>query len=375
LIIDVIRRLGGMTQVELSAATGLSAATVSTIVGELVANGVVTTQQVIRSGRRALQVTFSRELGLVAGLHFSSRALRVVLSDPMMTVVAAQRMPLAADHRADTGMDRAAQLIADMLDGIGAPEGELVGAALGICAPYNRKTDMLAVPGLLRGWDEVRIAESMAQRLGKPVVADNDANLAMLGEARQGVARGVQSAAFLSVGHGVGAGIYIGGEVLRGGTGAAGEIGHIRVVDNGELCRCGNRGCLEVVVNSRAIGLAAEQAVGPATLRDVIGLAKQGDLGASRMISDAARHVAVALAALYNTINPEMIVVGGELAAAGPLLLMPLQAAFERLALHNPLDPPQIQLSALGEEAAVLGAAALAIDAVELPTKSVEVTV
>jgi len=373
-IVDAIKQFGAMTQVEVADRTGLSPATVSIIVNELVATGVFTTEQVTRSGRRATQVTLSRQLGVVAGVHFSSRALRLVLCDAVGTVITQQRMPLAADHRSDTGLDRAAELILDMLDSLGTTRDELHGVGLGICAPYDASTDTLSVPGLMRGWDEVRIAESLSRRLDQPVLVDNDANLAMLAESRFGAARGKSSAVFVHIGHGIGAGILSQGAILRGHAGLAGEIGHIQVVPNGALCRCGNRGCLEMVVNSTAIAANLRQTVGPIALRDVILMARQGDLGATRVIADAAEQIGFALAALTNVLDPETIVVGGELALAGGILTLPLEASLSRHSLHSALTPPRVQLSEFGTEAAVLGAATYAIDSLLQPAKMAEVS-
>jgi predicted NBD/HSP70 family sugar kinase len=361
-----------MTQVELADATGLSAATISIIVNELVGLGIVTTSQTTRSGRRATQVMLSRQLGIVAGIHFSSRTLRVVLGDPSGTIIASQRMPLPPDHRSDTDLDRAAHLIWDMLEASGAQQSELLGVGLGICSPYDPRTDTLAVPGLLRGWDEVQIAASMSRRLGKPVVVDNDANLAMLGESRFGIARGADSAVFVLIGHGIGAGIFAHGDILRGHAGTAGEIGHIRVVENGSLCRCGNRGCLEMMVNSSAIVNSLRDTVGNVTLRDVISMAREGDIGCSRVIADAAFYIGIALSSLVNVVNPALIVIGGELAEAGPILTAPLETSIERQSLHNPLFPPRIELSELDSDAAVRGAVAFAFDSIPLPVAVLE---
>jgi predicted NBD/HSP70 family sugar kinase len=128
------------------------------------------------------------------------------------------------------------------------------------------------------------------------------------------------------------------------------------------------------MAGSRAIADAVGDSLGPVTIKDIIGLAQQGDLVCSRAIADVARHIAKALAALYNLLNPELTIVGGELAAAGQLLLAPLQVALEHDSLHNPLHPPKVELSSLGDDAAALGAVTLALDAVPFPTTQREVS-
>src|SRR5665213_2611319 len=136
-IVDAVKKHGGLTQVELAGATGLSPATVSNIVKELTASGVLHTTPSTRSGRRAQHVTLARALGIVAGVHFSTRHLRVALSDVTNTVVAEHNMPLAKDHRADNELDKVTQLIADMLDSVEATMDEILAVGIALPAPVD----------------------------------------------------------------------------------------------------------------------------------------------------------------------------------------------------------------------------------------------
>jgi predicted NBD/HSP70 family sugar kinase len=371
-IVDAIKHFGAITQVELAGATGLSTATISTIVKELVAAGVLMTAPVSRSGRRAQQVSLARQLGMVAGVHFSQRMLRIELADMAGTVVAEQHMPLPHEHRVDTGMDRAARLIQDMVEAVGGRPEELLGIGVAVSAPVDVRTGMLSASGILRGWDEVDIPTSFSRRIGKPVWIDNDANLAIVSEQRYGAAQGCNAAVFLYVGHGVGAGLLVDGRLVRGQSGMAGEIGHIRVVENGRVCTCGNRGCLETVVNSTVLVETLRATHGNLALRDIIAKALAGDVGCTRVLADSAEYVGVALAALCNVFNPQRVVVGGELGAAGEIILAPLRTAAARASLSSQFTTLEVVQSSLGAAAEVRGAVALALDSVTLPIGTLE---
>jgi predicted NBD/HSP70 family sugar kinase len=372
-LVDAIKRFGAITQVELAGATGLSTATVSTIVKELVAAGVLMTAPVSRSGRRAQQVSLARQLGMVAGVHFSQRMLRIELADMAGTVVATQHMPLPYEHRADTGMDRAARLIHDMVESVGATPEELLGVGLAVAAPVDVRTGLLSVRGVLRGWDEVDIPGSFSRRIGKPVWIDNDANLAIVAEHRYGAAQGCDAAVFVAIGHGVGAGLLVDGCVVRGHGGMAGEIGHVRVVENGRVCVCGNRGCLETVVNSGVLVETLRATHGNLALRDIIAKALAGDVGCTRVVADSGEHVGAAVAALCNVFNPQRVVVGGILGTAGEIALAPLRATVARASLASQFAELDVVQSTLGEAAEVRGAVALALDSVALPIGTLEV--
>jgi predicted NBD/HSP70 family sugar kinase len=152
----------------------------------------------------------------------------------------------------------------------------------------------------------------------------------------------------------------LGGSVFRGSAGTAGEIGHLTIDENGPICRCGNRGCLDTFVGSRALLSSLAASHGPLRLRDIITRALAGDLGCRRVIEDAGRRVGVAVAGLVNLFNPEVIVVGGKLAEAGDLIMVPLREALDRCAIPSAAATVELRPAELGDDADVLGAIELA---------------
>ncbi len=365
-IVDAIKKHGGLTQVELAGATGLSPATVSNIVKELSTSGVLHTAQSIRSGRRAQHVTLAHALGLVVGVHFSTRHLRVALADVANTVVAENHMPLAKDHRADNELDKVSLLLNDMLESVDASHDDLLAVGIALPAPIDRATGTIARSGIMRGWDGVVVAESLERRIKRPVFVDNAANLGALGESRLGAGRGKRNTITLDIGDGIGAGLLLNGQLFRGNHGVAGEFGHTTIRENGPLCRCGNRGCLEALAGGPAIMDELRDHLGSLKLGDVVLQAMAGDARCIRAIADAGRHIGVATANLCNLIDPERVIVGGELSRAGELLLGPMRHAVERSIIVNPDLMPDIVQGQLGVRAATLGAVAYAVDCVSL---------
>jgi predicted NBD/HSP70 family sugar kinase len=365
-IVDSLKHHGHLTQVELAGSTGLSPATVSNIVKELAASGVLNTSVTSRSGRRATEVTLARELGLVAGLHFSSRHLRVSISDVGRTVVAENHVPLALDHRHDRELDRATLLLTDMLESVDASFADLLAVGVALPAPVDSRTGMIATPGLLRGWEGVNVANVLYNRIEVPVFVDNEANLGGLAEARFGAARGTRGAAYIRVGHSISAGLVINGAIYHGVTGKAGQIGHVTIDENGPICRCGSRGCLDTLAGGPALLELFRDDPGMQRIRDLLVRAEAGDASARRVIGDAGRHIGIAAASLCNLFDPELLVIGGELAQAGEILLAPLRHSLERSALTGPNGVPAVVQGDLEDRAEVLGSLALAIENVGL---------
>lgn len=358
-IVEALRLHGGITQVEIAHATGLSQATVSNIVKELRADGVLTIGPTSRNGRRAIRVALAQHLGLIVGVHFGERHLRVGVADLARTVLAEERTPLTEEHRAEPALDRAARLVGDLLDSIGATMPEVLTFVVGIPGPVDNATGRIAARRTIKGWSGVPIAEVLRVRTGRPVLVDNDANLGVLAEARHGAARGCDQVVYIRASHGVGAGLLVDGRLFRGFAGTAGEIGHVTMDENGAVCRCGNRGCLETFVRSPVLLSLLRDSHGPITMREAIDRAREGDAGCRRIIADAGRHIGVAAAGLCNLLNPERIVIGGELAEAGELLLEPVADVVQRFAIPSAAAEVRIVQGELGDRAELLGALAL----------------
>lgn len=363
-IVDAIKQFGGLTQVELAGATGLSAATVSNIVKELGTLGVIHTSPSTRSGRRAQHVTLARSPGLVGAVQFDIRHMRVALADSSGSIVSEHQLPLGNEHRADAGLDRAALLIADMLENVDAESNELEAVAIAIPAPVDRTTGVITSPGIMRGWDNIAVAQVMTDRMNKPVFVANASNLGALGELRHGAAQGATNAMYIYAGQRIGAGLILNGDLFWGSSGSAGEFGHMTTSIDGQICRCGNRGCLETEAGGNVLLESLRVSHGVLTLKDMLRYAQEGDIGCARVISDAGRAIGMAAANIANVLNPELFVIGGDLAQAGPTLLDPIREALERYALPSAAESVSVVRGTLGADAELLGAIAYALEKV-----------
>ncbi len=345
-----------MTQVEIAGITGLSPATVSNMVKELDTAGALELAPSIRNGRRAVMVSLATGNTLLAGIAFGDRDVRVALGTGPRDIVGRQRMPLPADHAADEGMDRAVRLLLDLVEKAGKTMRDVRAVGVGIPAPVDRVSGQVGSESILPGWRGVAVADEMHGRLNAPVAVDNTANLAALGELRCGVLQGIQHGVYIKLSYGVGAGLILDGEVFRGAAGTAGEIGHLTIDENGPVCRCGNRGCLETYIGARGLLDALAGSHGPLSLRDVITRALDGDPGCRRVLEDAGRHLGVAVAGLVNLVNPEVIVLGGQLAKVGSIITRPMRASLERCAIPSAAASVSVRHSELDTDADVVGA-------------------
>src|SRR3954449_5673572 len=362
-LISSLSERGMASRADLARMTGLSRSTVSSLVAEMQAIGLVEERHASASGGRpGVLLALSRGAGVVLAADFGHRRLRVAVFDLAHTVLADAVHDVDIDESADAAMGTAVAAIHDTMDRAGASMDEVVGVGMGLPGPISRDTGTLGSSTILPAWVGVPVAAEMTERLGVPVYADNDANLGVLAEVTFGAGRGCTEAAYLKISSGIGAGLYMDGRIFRGGNGTAGEIGHVILDEDGLVCRCGNRGCLETLAGEQGIVDALRRSHGPdLTLNDVLRLADEGDLGCRRVLADAGRYIGIAAASLCNLFNPQRLIVGGSVSSAGELLLAPLRESIRRYAIPSAAADVEIVAGELAEQTETLGALALVL--------------
>ena len=301
--------------------------------------------------------------------------LRAALCTPDGTVRKRIRTKTQAKRGPEAVLERVCQAAQEVWPKAGTVQAISM-VAPGPLDPFNGV--VIGAPNL-PGWDHVHVRDVLTARFGLPIFVGNDANLAALGESRYGAGRGFDDLIYLTISTGIGGGIIIGGRLFVGAKGLAGEIGHVVVQPGGPLCGCGNRGCLEAVASGTAIGRQAQTLAGagraPAILAAAGGdvtqvsaesagkAAAQGDKVARKLLSQAGRYIGIGIANLMHLFNPQRFVLGGGVSQTGELLFKPIRRTVRRWALiPQYYEGVDIVPAALGDDAGLLGALALALD-------------
>ena len=362
LVLTALRARGPMSRAELARHAGVAPSTVTGVVQDLMAAGLVVTSAHPRDraqpGRPGLRLTLNPRLGAVAGVEFCFDRLRVLLCDLAHNVISTADCELPYAHSSQAALAAARKLVDEALAAARMPRDALIGAGVSVPGPVSRHPDEVRPSAILPGWHGVT-GDDIAAVLGVAVSIDNDSNLAALGEHVWGAGRGCDDSVTLKFNYGIGCGLFANGALVRG-VGGAGEIGHITVDERGPLCRCGKRGCLETYTAISAIMDALRPQHGRLMLPELMGLLSARDPGAVRVVGDAAELLGTHLAAVCNLLAPRRVIVIGPMAAAGELVLDPIRTAIRRHIAPNAV--PQVLLGELGERNTALGAIALALD-------------
>ncbi len=324
-VLDLIRFTpGGISRVELAQRLGLTRAAVTPIVNDLMDTGLIReaeSRAVSSSGRPPILLSINAERGTVAGIDMGATHLMVLIANFAGQVFAEREIPFDVVQGPEAGLDQVDRLLRELLQSLGLSLQNLAAVGMGVPGPIVTEAGMVVAPPIMPGWDRFPI------------------------------------------------------QIYRGATGSAGEIGHTTIEENGLLCNCGNRGCLETLTGGTAIAriareaargnartlLAEIQPVEKITAVDVANAARGGDLVAQRILIAAGDHLGIAIASLVNLFNPNVIVVGGGVAQIGDLFLEPVRKAVQKRSLPAAAQAVRITTALLGRRSSGMGAVVQAL--------------
>lgn len=300
-----------------------------------------------------------------------------VLTDGGVTVKSYSIKTLADNGSKDV-LNRINELVNTMLAENNVSKSQVIGIGMGLPGPVNTDTGVVNTCPNMIGWDDLPAANLLKELTGIDVKIANDANAITLGEAWLGAAKGYKDIIGITLGTGIGGGIIINGKILSGHTGAAAEVGHMKIVNNGNLCGCGHYGCWEAYAS--ATGLIREAVhrlkvnknnmiwkevgddINKLEAKHIFDAAKAGDEFALGLVDYEVEYVSMGLANLLNILNPELVVIGGGVALAGDILFNGVRDKLKTKAMKVCMEDVKIVPAKLGNDAGVVGAAALFIN-------------
>ncbi len=341
-ILHAIRDAGSISRVDLYHKTGLSQSTVTSITAELIGEGLLLEQQSGKSegGRRPVPLTLNPKGAYTVGVHLSINRINVVLMDFQANIISMRTQPL------DTGDLGPEQVMSTLIETVQAclweadfSKSQVSGIGLAIPGLVDSRTGFVHyVPNYQ--WKEINFAEMLKQRIGITSYAENSANTLLIFEQWFGVGRGTDNFILITAEHGIGMGMVLNGKIYRGLRGISGEIGHTIVSENGELCRCGESGCLETICGNNAIIRDAKRAleqgewhvkdIGSVTIEDIIAAARAGNSALRKIYHRAGRILGTGISNMHKIFDVEKIIIAGKGVLAGDLLFGPMQETLHK---------------------------------------------
>jgi predicted NBD/HSP70 family sugar kinase len=349
-IVRVLSERGALSATQLASITGLAKSTVSTTLSELRKSGLVVegTHEGNREGsvgRPRTVLTLNPQAGTAVGCVIGLGVIQVIVADVSHAIIADKSVAMEDDYSPEHAVEVIRKLMKEAYAENSISMSGMLGVGVAVSGPVNPIDSRVQRASVVPTWAGVDVREVFGPVLQRPVIADNESNCAALAEMMWGAAVGEDDFVLFKLDGGIGGAIVHGGQVIKGIAGGTGEFGHIVIDPDGELCRCGNRGCLELTASFKSVLERAGHRHGNLlTMDEVIARARAGDVGSRRLIDDTATAAGRGLAMIGTIINPPLIVVGGRLALAGQMLLEPLAASYEKHTLVKRTDvPPELR--------------------------------
>ena len=369
-LLQALRADGPLTRRELADRSALSHTAVGARVSNLLAAGLVAEAlDPSTGGRPAGRLAFRPDAGVVLVADLGRTHSRVAVCDLDGTPLADVAADRSLAERPDALLGWVADSFDELLGRTGHRRAAVWGVGIALPGPIELTAAQVVGPSALPGWEGIDLRASLADRFGVPVVVDNDANAEAIGEHWTRWRDEVDDLLYVKCGTGIGCGLVLSGRIHRGALGASGEIGHLTVAGGrGTTCRCGRSGCVQTIASGHALadGLSRPGRRVPDG-RAVVALVHAGDAEATRAVRRAGRALGEALGAVVDLLNPAVVIVGGDLADAGDLLLDGVRGGIAKRASLLATRDLRVEASALGDRAGIVGAATTVLDVVLAP--------
>lgn len=309
----------------------------------------------------ALITTIREKAGPVRiGIHIGTGDTRIGLVDVHQKIITSRVIRTDAGRGAQAVIGEIAAVVTELLEQEKIPMDQCIGAGVGVPGTVDRRKGIVRYSNNIK-WENVDLAGELGKLLPVPIRIANDADTAALGEAAAGAGKDYQDVIMLTLGTGVGSGVILDGSVYEGSRFGGGELGHMVIVENGKPCTCGRKGCLEAYASSTALRREAQERLGrEVTVEELFASAAAGDKEAQAVVDDYVSKLGIGIVNMVNMFRPQLVLLGGEIGRQGGLLLEPLQRIVERDCFGGTYgEIPKVAAAALGEAAAVIGAASL----------------
>ncbi len=376
--LDLIRFSGsGMSRTDLAEQMGLTRAAVSLIVKELLESHVVqeAESRSVPSGRPPIVLEVDPGYGLVGAIDMGATHMTIAVADFTARIHQELDFPFDIKDGPEVCLSMANQSLQKMLEAQGLSITDLSAVGIGVPGPVITEAGMVIAPPIMPGWDRFPIRSRLENMWHCPITLNNDAELGALGEWAYGAGRGEKNIAYIKVGSGIGAGLILNKQIYGGTMGAAGEIGHLTIDENGPVCNCGNRGCLEAFAGGHAIAkqgqalaksgkrtLLAEIPIEKITALEVAEAARHGDLRAQEILRRAGIYIGIAIAGLINLFNPSVVIIGGGVSQVGDIISAPIRQAVRERAMRASEQSVRITTGMLGRRSVLIGATVQAVN-------------
>ncbi len=379
IVLNIMRNYGPISRADIAKRTKLSSTTVSTLVDDLIKQEYLEEigEGESSGGRRPILLKFKPGAHFVIGVELEGKNISVAVADLKINII--NKLTEGIKNTDESSVvNEIINLVRQTIKKSGAKFEKIVG--MGVAATGLIDTER----GIIRqavnlDWTDVPLKDLIEERFDEiPVYIDNIANLAALGEKWAGGGKKAKNLIYIRIGTGIGAGIVLNGTIYEGSNGNAGEIGHITIEPNGPRCKCGNRGCLEVLASGSAIAKRAiteilggrdtlikkltNGSIEKMTAKVVAEAARRGDRLALEIWEEIGEYLGIAIANLINMYNPEIVIIGGGVAQAEKLLFEPIRRTVRKRALPGPAKLAKIVSSQLGENVSTIGAVSLALE-------------